>query len=97
MTTLIIEHAITNFDLWHEAFNRFASARQQAGVQAERIRRPVDDPKYVVIDLEFPDAARANGFLAFLEQNIWSTPANSPALDGSPSARVLEDATGNGS
>ncbi len=92
MSTLHIEHAITDFDVWLQAFSRFAGARQQAGVLAERIRRPLDDPLYVVVDLEFPDAVRAAGFLAFLEQNVWSTPANSPALAGSPTARVLEDA-----
>ena len=52
----------------------------------------LSDLTYVVVDLEFPDAVRAAGFLAFLEQNVWSTPANSPALAGSPTARVLEDA-----
>ena len=67
MSTLHIEHAITDFDVWLQAFSRFAGARQQAGVLAERIRRPLDDPLYVVVDLEFPDAVRAAGFLTFLE------------------------------
>lgn len=92
MSTLHIEHPITDFTIWQAAFERFAPARAQAGVTAARVRRPVDDEHYVVVDLEFPDPDRARGFLAFLEQNVWSTPANSPALAGSPVARVLEDA-----
>lgn len=92
MSTLHIEHAITDFVTWRAAFDRFAPARTQAGVTAHRVRRPIDDDHYVIVDLEFPDPDRARGFLAFLEANIWSSPANSPALRGSPTARILEDA-----
>lgn len=92
MSTLNIEHAITDFTSWQAAFDRFAAARTQAGVTAHRVRRPVGDDHYVIVDLEFPDPDRARGFLAFLEQDIWSSPANSPALAGSPTARILEDA-----
>ncbi|MGI8652227.1 MAG: hypothetical protein ACR2I7_05445 [Geodermatophilaceae bacterium] len=53
MPTLHIEHAISDFDLWRGAFERFEQYRTQAGVRAERIQRPVDDPQYVVIDLDF--------------------------------------------
>lgn len=92
MSTLHIEHPITDFTIWRAAFDRFAPAREQAGMTAQRVRRPVDDEHFVVVDLEFPDPSQARGFLAFLEQNVWSTPANSPALAGTPTARVLEDA-----
>jgi hypothetical protein len=92
MSTLHIEHPITDFTIWRAAFERLAPAREGAGMTAQRVRRPVDDDHYVIVDLEFPDQDRARGFLAFLEQKVWSTPANSPALAGSPIARVLEDA-----
>ena len=32
---------------------------------------------------------QAQAFRTFLETQIWSTPANSPALAGKPKARVL--------
>jgi hypothetical protein len=35
------------------AFNRLEEARRNAGVQAQRIQRPVDDERYVVVDLDF--------------------------------------------
>jgi hypothetical protein len=92
MTTLHIEHSVTDYDTWAAAFGRFAPARQQAGVRAERIYRPADDDRYVAVDLDFDDAAAASAFLAFLSAHVWSTPANSPALDGTPSARILEPA-----
>jgi len=92
MTTLQIEHPITDFTTWRQAFDRFGAARQRAGVTAHRIRRPEDDDHYVLIDLDFPDSAAANGFLAFLRDVVWATPANAPALAGAPVTRILVDA-----
>ena len=66
MPTLHIEHAISDFDLWRGAFERFEQYRTQAGVRAERIQRPVDDPQYVVIDLDFDTVTAAEKFLDFL-------------------------------
>lgn len=90
MPTLLIEHAISDFDLWHHAFTRFAARRKEGGVLHERIMQPVDDPHYVLIDLEFVTLDAARGFQQFLETQVWSTPANSPALVGSPRARIAE-------
>jgi hypothetical protein len=47
MVTLLIEHAISDFATWCGAFDRFAEARRDAGVTAEHVLRPVDDPHYV--------------------------------------------------
>jgi hypothetical protein len=53
MFSFSIEHAITDFATWKTAFDRFADARKQAGVVADRIRRPVDDRQYLVVELDF--------------------------------------------
>ena len=90
MPTLLIEHSISDFDLWHDAFMRFAARRKEGGVIRERIMQPVDDPHYVLIALEFVTLAAARGFHQLLETQVWSTPANSPALVGSPRARIAE-------
>lgn len=91
MNTLHIEHPISDYPTWKAAFDRFADVRKQAGARNERVRRPVDDEHYIVIDIDFPDAASATRFLTFLQTTVWATPANSPALVGTPDARVLED------
>jgi hypothetical protein len=88
--TLHIQHPITDFDTWASAFNRFADARRRAGVRAQCIRRPVDDPNYVVIDLEFDSADEAAAFRRFLETQVWGTQENAPALVGSPETMILE-------
>ena len=92
MATLHIEHAITDFLTWKEAFDRFADSRKGAGVTAHRIHQPADDPAYVVLQLDFPGTEQAQAFRTFLETRVWSTPANSPGLAGSPRAVVLVDA-----
>ena len=89
MATLHIEHPITDFATWREAFDRFEERRRAAGVSAVRIHQPVDDPRYVVLQLDFPSVEGAEEFRAFLESSVWSVPANSPALQGSPRAVVL--------
>ena len=91
MATLHIEHAITDFATWKVAFDRFAERRSAAGVTAQRIHQPFDDDRYVVLQLDFPSVDQAVAFRGFLETQVWSTPANSPGLAGSPRAVVLED------
>ena len=91
MTTLHIRHAITDFDTWASAFGRFADARRDAGVRAHRVQRPVGDPAYVVIDLDFDTTDAAESFRQFLHTNVW-IPGVSPALVGTPETMILEPA-----
>lgn len=89
MVTLHIEHAITEYDTWKQAFDRFADMRLNSGVRRHRIHRPADDDRYVLIDLDFGDADDASKFLDFLTTRVWSTSANAPALIGTPQTRIL--------
>jgi hypothetical protein len=90
MTTLRIEHAIHDYDLWKTTFDGFADVRTKAGVRAFTIRRPVDNPKYLMLDLEFDRAERADAFATFLRQKIWSSPKSSPGLAGAPQTQILD-------
>lgn len=90
MKTLRIEHAITDYGTWREAFDRGAPFRESAGVKQYTIRQPVDDAAYVLIDLEFESTEQAEHLLALLKENIWSIPANSPALVGHPKTAILQ-------
>jgi hypothetical protein len=90
MATLRIEHAMTDYELWKKAFDGFAEARGRAGVRSCAIRMPVDDPRYLMLDLEFDTAAIAEAFAEFLVQHVWSSPASSPGLAGAPESRILE-------
>jgi hypothetical protein len=91
VTTLHIEHPITDLGTWLEAFNGFAEARKNAGVRAQRVRQPVDDAQYIVVDLDFDDDDAARSFKEFLEGVVWQSKDLSPGLGGVPTARVLHD------
>jgi hypothetical protein len=90
MATLRIEHAISDYGAWQQAFDSFSEAREKAGVRGFAIRRPVDDPKFVTLDLEFDTAQGAEEFSEFLYKQVWSSPMSSPALAGAPRTRVLD-------
>jgi hypothetical protein len=90
MPTLHIEHAITDLETWLSAFNRLADARRQAGVRAERAQQPVDDPGYIVVDLDFGTVDEAAAFLRFLKDRVWAIPENAPALAGAPETMILD-------
>lgn len=91
MATLHIEHPITDLQTWLGAFTRFDDARKKAGVRAQRVSQPVDDDKYIYVSLDFDSVEEANAFKRFLETNVWTSPEASPALDGTPRARVLTE------
>ena len=90
MFTLHIEHPITDFATWRNAFDGFADMRGRSGVRSHTIRQPVDDPRYVLIDLDFDTTAQAEHFVDLLRTRVWANRDNSPALAGAPITRILE-------
>jgi len=90
MATLRIEHAISDYDTWQQAFDRFAAARANSGVRRFAIRQPVDDALYLTLDLEFDTTAQAAAFADFLHQHVWSSAESSPALAGTPQTQILD-------
>ena len=91
MATLHIEHPINDLATWLGAFSRFEGARRKAGVRAERVLQPIDDDKYIYIELDFDTPEQAVAFRTFLETSVWTSREASPGLAGTPQARVLMD------
>ncbi|MGH2531239.1 MAG: hypothetical protein ACRDJW_02925 [Thermomicrobiales bacterium] len=89
MHVLRIEHPIRDFDSWKAAFDSDPAGREQSGVRSYRILRPVDDPNYIMIDLDFDSSSEADAFLAAL-RDVWRSPQAAPALMGSPQTRIVE-------
>lgn len=89
MATLHIEHKITDLKTWLGAFDRFEEARRKAGVNAQRVAQPIDDDNYICVELDFDSVDQAEAFKEFLETRVWSSPDASPALGGTPRARML--------
>lgn len=93
MATLHIEHPITDLETWLSAFRRFDEARKKAGVRAQRVQQPVDDDKYIYVALDFDSVEQAAAFKHFLETKVWASAEASPALGGSPTAKILTEVT----
>jgi len=89
MLTLQIEHPIRDFDTWKAAFERDPAGRQQAGTRRHQILRPIDNPNYIIIHLDFESHNEAEAFVARM-QGIWKSASATPALAGAPQTRILE-------
>ena len=91
MATLQIEHAITDFEIWKQAFDADPVRREESGVRRYRVFRPLDDPQYVKIDLDFDSVAEAEAFRAALSE-LWRSGRAAPALaDDRPQTRIVEE------
>jgi hypothetical protein len=89
MPILRLEHAISDFQLWKAAFDRDPVHRAQSGVRSHRVYRPLDDPNYVAVDLEFDTSEEAERFQVALGQ-LWRSRQDAPALIGTPQVRIVE-------
>jgi len=87
MYVLQIEHPVPNFDAWKQAFDGDPIGREQGGVRRYRVLRPVDDPHYAIIELEFADGDKAHAFLGRLRE-LWSRVEGTVIMD--PRARIVE-------
>ncbi|MEU6484858.1 hypothetical protein [Streptomyces sp. NPDC046887] len=96
MTTLHIEHAVTDYAEWKAVFDRFGDFRREGGVRGYRVLRPVDDRRYVVIDVDFDDAATAEGFLSLLRTRVWGSEEGNQAVASTPRTAVLDQVDAGG-
>ena len=70
MVILQIEHPVSNFGEWKAAFDSDPVNRKKAGVRRYRVLRPIDNPNYTIIDLEFDSVDQAESLLAALRE-VW--------------------------
>jgi hypothetical protein len=89
MPSLQLEHAIKDFALWKTAFDRDPIDRRGLGVRRHRVFRPLDDPNYVIVELEFDTAAEAERCGVALRE-LWGSRAAAPALLGAPRVRIVD-------
>ena len=71
MVILRIEHKVLSYDGWKVAFDNDPIGRKKMGVKRYRIFRPVEEPTYVIIDLEFDSLEEAKVVHAAL-QKMWT-------------------------
>jgi hypothetical protein len=84
---LRIEHEVVDYDRWKAAFDADPLDRRGSGVRHYRVGRSVEDPTFVLIDLEFDSAAEAAAMHEKL-RGLWAGPGRDVMV--SPGARVVE-------
>ncbi len=89
MSVLQIEHPVRDFAVWKKAFDSDPVSREAGGVRRYQIYRPVEDPNYIAVDLEFDTQGDAEAFKLGLEA-LWRSPQAAPALGGTPRARIVD-------
>lgn len=71
MFVLRIEHPVPDFEGWKAAFDDDPVGRKQMGVRRYQVLKDVDDPNYVMIDLEFGTKSEAEALLAAMRK-VWN-------------------------
>jgi hypothetical protein len=87
MATLRIEHPVPDYDAWKQAFDSDPVGRQKSGVRRYKVLRAIDDPNYVMIDLEFDTTSDAEALLAAMHA-IWNRVQGT--IISNPQARIVE-------
>ena len=87
MYMLRIEHPVPSFDGWKQAFDSDPAGREKSGVRRYQISRAIDDPNYVMIDLEFDTAQQAEALLAAM-RTVWGRVEGT--IMTNPKARIVE-------
>ncbi len=87
MTIVQIEHPVPNFDAWKKAFDSDPVGRERSGVRRYQVLRPMDNPNYAMVDLEFDNASKAGTFLAAMRE-VWRRVEGT--VMESPRVRIVE-------
>ncbi len=76
-----------NCERWRKAVGSDLVGRQKSGIRRRQMLRPVDDPKYVMIDLEFDSAKDAEALLAAMRE-VWGRVTGT--IVSNPQSRIVE-------
>jgi len=87
MVILQIEHKVPNFEGWKKAFESDPINRKKSGVRHYSIYRPIDDPNYVIVDLEFDTLKNAEDCLESLRK-LWGKVEGQVMMG--PKTRILD-------
>lgn len=87
MFILQIEHPVPDFNEWKKLFDSDPVKRKESGVTRYRIFKLIDNPNYVIVELEFDNLTEAKSLFAALQQ-LWKQ------IEGqvitTPKGRIIE-------
>jgi hypothetical protein len=87
MSILRIEHPVPDYGIWKAAFDGDPVGRERSGVRRYQVYRAIDDPNYVLVDLEFDTPGDAEALLGAMRV-VWDRVAGT--IMSNPQARIVE-------
>ena len=87
MYMLRIEHPVPNYEGWKQAFDSDPVGREKSGVRRYQILRPIDNPNYIMIDLEFDTLGQAEALLAAMRV-VWGRVEGTIMMN--PQSQIVE-------
>ena len=87
MYKLCIEHPVPSYEKWKQAFDSDPVGREKMRVRRYQILRPVDNPNYVMIQLEFDTDSDADALLNAMRA-VWSRVEGT--IMTNPKAQIVE-------
>ena len=87
MYKLCIEHPVPSYEKWKQAFDSDPVGREKMRVRRYQILRPVDNPNYVMIQLEFDTASDADALLTAMRA-VWARVEGT--IMTNPKAQIVE-------
>ncbi len=87
MFMVCMEHPVPSYETWKQAFESDPVGRERLKVRRYQILRPVDDPRYVMINLEFDTKSDAEALLTAM-RTVWSRVEGT--IMTNPKARIVE-------
>jgi hypothetical protein len=87
MYMLRIEHPVPSYEGWKKVFDSDPVDRVRSGVRRYQVSRPIDNPNYVLIDLEFDTASQAEALLTAIRA-VWNRVEGTLIM--SPQVKITE-------
>lgn len=90
MAILLIQHPVGDYEGWKKAFDSDPLNREESGVLSHTIYQAADDPKWIVVELEFGSVDEARTMLGRLRP-MWDRVGAGLGFGSAPQvqARVL--------
>ncbi len=83
-----IEHSVPDFNGWKRAFDSDPADRKGSGVRRYQVSRSVEDPNFVMIDLDFDTVEDAEGLLSKMRR-VWNSGEGQKVMRN-PQARIVD-------
>ena len=88
MIVLQIEHPVPNFNSWKKTFDSDPVNRKESGVRRYRVSKLIDNPNYVIVELEFDNLENAEALLEALKK-LWNNVEGKIMMN--PQSRIIEE------